>query len=208
MTHVARLAAIAAGALALLGLAPAQTVPGKRDLVIWGIAVGPETKGQDAVIQEFKRLHPDINPRVLSMGAGNMDPQKLLTSIVGNVAPDVINQDRFAISDWASRGAFESLDDLIARDRNDPLCPKAAQYYPATWAEATYEGNVYGIPIGADDRVLLRNDKIFRENADKLTAAGLDPNRAPRTGAARSVASTPVLRVLAPFRLNSTNPVA
>ncbi len=180
MPHVPRLAVVAAGALALLGAAQAQ-VPKKRDLVIWGIAVGPETKGQDAVKREFEKRHPELNVKVLSMGAGNMDPQKLLTSIVGNVAPDVINQDRFSISDWASRGAFQSLDDLIARDANDPLSPKAAQYYPATWEEATYEGKVYGIPTGADDRVLVWNKKIFNEGAESLRAAGLDPNRAPRT---------------------------
>ena len=40
---------------------------------------------------------------------------------------------------------------------------------------------MYGIPIGADDRVLLRNQKIFRENAADLRAAGLDPERPPRT---------------------------
>jgi multiple sugar transport system permease protein len=180
MSHLTRLVAAVATALSLLGGAAAQT-PKKRDLVIWGIAVGPETKGQDAVIREFQKRHPELNVRVLSMGAGNMDPQKLLTSIVGNVAPDVINQDRFSISDWASRGAFQSLDDLIARDKNDPLCPKPEQYYPAAWEEATYEGKVYGIPTGADDRVLVWNKKIFNEAADEIRKAGLDPNRAPRT---------------------------
>ncbi|RYG22816.1 ABC transporter substrate-binding protein, partial [bacterium] len=180
MSHLTRLVAAVATALSLLGGASAQT-PKKRDLVIWGIAVGPETKGQVAVIREFQRRHPEINVRVLSMGAGNMDPQKLLTSIVGNVAPDVINQDRFSISDWASRGAFQSMDAYLERDKNDPLAPKPEQYYPAPWEEATYEGKIYGIPTGADDRILVWNKKIFDEGADKLRQAGLDPNRAPRT---------------------------
>lgn len=138
-------------------------------------------KGQDAVIQEFERRHPDIRIRRLSMGAGAMDPQKLMTSIVGNVAPDVINQDRFTLADWASKHAFRSLDDLLARDVNDPLCPKKDQYYPAPWNEAIYDGKIYGIPTGADDRVLYYNKKLFRESADKLRAAGCDPERPPRT---------------------------
>src|SRR2546421_13058551 len=49
----------------------------KRDLVIWGMALNPDDKGQDAMIREFARLHPEYNLRVLSMGAGKMDPQKL-----------------------------------------------------------------------------------------------------------------------------------
>jgi len=178
--------------LTLLGLAAAflasnaalaQTgPPQRRKVVIWGIAMDANAKGQDAVIHEFERRHPDIDVKPLSMGAGAMDPQKLMTSIVGNVAPDIINQDRFTLSDWASKGAFRSLDDLLQRDKDkDPLCPKQDQYYPAPWSEAQFEGKIYGIPTGADDRVLYYNKKIFRESADKLRAAGCDPDRPPRT---------------------------
>ncbi len=172
--------ALACALSALAVIAPAQQ--NKRDLVVWGISFGPDTKGSEAVVREFSRRHPDVNVRVLSMGAGNMNPQKLMTSIVGNVAPDVINQDRFSISDWASRGAFMPLDDLIAKDQaKDPLCPRQDQYYKAVWTEASWKNHVYGIPTGADNRILYYNKKIFRENADALRAAGLDPDRPPRT---------------------------
>lgn len=164
-----------------MAIAQDATPTKKRDLVIWGIAFGPDSKGLEAVVKEFARRNPDINVRVMGMGAGTMNPQKLMTSIVGNVAPDVINQDRFSISDWASRGAFENLSPYIKRDKNDPLSPKQDQFYAAPWEEATYEGNVYGIPTGADNRILYYNKKVFREKADALRAAGLDPDRAPRT---------------------------
>jgi multiple sugar transport system permease protein len=164
------------------GQTPATGFAKKREVVLWGLSLGPETKGQDAVIREFERRNPDIKVKLLSMGAGRMDPQKLMTSIVGNVAPDVINQDRFTISDWASRGAFRSLNDLIARDSStDTLCPTEKQYYPAPWQEASYQGQVYAIPTSSDNRILYWNKKIFREEAANLKAAGLDPERAPRT---------------------------
>lgn len=116
------------------------------------------------------------------MGAGQMNPQKLMTSIVGKVPPDVITQDRFTISDWASRGAFTPLDPLIIRDEGkDPSCPRKSQYYPAAWNETMYEGKVYAIPTEADNRVLYWNKATFRKKADKLRAAGLDPERPPRT---------------------------
>ncbi|MBS1703568.1 MAG: extracellular solute-binding protein [Armatimonadetes bacterium] len=160
----------------------AQTAPPKKEVVFWGLSLGPDTKGQDAAIRAFEEENPDLKVKLLSMGAGRMDPQKLMTSIVGNVAPDVINQDRFTISDWASRGAFRPLDDLIARDsKTDPLCPQEKQYYPATWQEASYDGKVYAIPTGSDNRILYWNRKIFNEEADNLRKAGLDPTRAPRT---------------------------
>jgi multiple sugar transport system permease protein len=170
------------GALATVPVWSQDVAKPKRDLVIWGYAFTPDTKGQEAVIREFERRHPDVRVRAMSMGAGTMDPQKLMTSIVGNVAPDVINQDRFSISDWASRGAFRPLDDLIARDRDkDPLTPTAEKYYPATWDEASYGGKVYGIPTSADNRILYWNRSIFREKGAELRAAGLDPERPPQT---------------------------
>jgi ABC-type sugar transport system permease subunit/ABC-type glycerol-3-phosphate transport system substrate-binding protein len=166
--------------LLLLGATTALAKP--RDMVIWGVNLGPNSKGDEAVIREFQRRHPEMNVRVLNMGAGGMNPQKLMTAIVGNVAPDVIYQDRFTISDWASRGAFRPLDDLIARDsKRDPLCPRSDQYYPAAWAEASYQGQVYGIPYGADDRILYYNKAIFARHAADLIKAGCDPNRPPRT---------------------------
>lgn len=154
----------------------------KREIIVWGAGLGPDSKGVEAVIREFERRNPDIRVRALSMGAGGMNPQKLMTAIVGKVPPDVIVQDRFSISDYASRDAFMSLDELIARDRDtDPLTPTPEKFYPFAWQEATYQGRVYGIPVGADNRILYWNRKLFREKADELRAAGLDPERPPRT---------------------------
>jgi ABC-type sugar transport system permease subunit/ABC-type glycerol-3-phosphate transport system substrate-binding protein len=155
---------------------------GPRPLILWGLDIDANQKGREAIIREFQRRHPEYLVRNLSLGSGRMDPQKLMTSIVGNVAPDVINQDRFTISDWASRGAFLALDDFIARDaRRDPLAPVAADYYASAWQEACYGGHVYGIPAAADNRALYWNRGIFRQRAAELRAAGLDPARPPRT---------------------------
>lgn len=154
----------------------------KTEITVWGLAITPDEKGNDLIVRQFERENPDIKVKLLGMGAGAMNPQKLMTAIVGGAPPDVIQQDRFTISDWASRGAFRPLDDLIERDRgSDPRTPTADQYYPATWNEAIYDGKLYGIPIGADNRVLYYNTEVFAEKADELRRAGLDPTRPPRT---------------------------
>jgi multiple sugar transport system permease protein len=165
----------AALAFALTATASCQT---KKDLQIWGIAINENSQGHQAVLREFERRHPEYRVRAISLGAGGMDPQKLMTGIVGDVPPDVIFQDRFTISDWASRGAFMSLNGLLA---SDPTAPKSSAYYPATWKECCFGGHVYGIPSEADNRALFWNRGLFRANAATLKAAGLDPNRAPRT---------------------------
>lgn len=179
-----RICTVALVALVATGLAqnPSPIQQPKTKLVVWGISFGPDSKGIEAVVREFERRNPDIDVRVVSMGAGGMDPQKLMTSIVGKVPPDVINQDRFTIGDWASRGAFMSLDEFAARDLGkDPLCPKKQDYYPATWAEASFDGKLYAIPTSADNRILYWNRTIFRRHADELRKAGLDPDRPPKT---------------------------
>jgi multiple sugar transport system permease protein len=144
--------------------------------VVWGLQSGEETKDQDACVAAFAKMHPEIQVSLLSMGAGSMDPQKLMTAIVGKVPPDVVQQDRFTVGDWASRGAFMPLDSYIASDArsHNPMAIRQSDYVPATWQEAVYHNRVYAIPDSTDDRVLYYNKSAFR-------AAGLDPNKPPRT---------------------------
>jgi ABC-type sugar transport system permease subunit/ABC-type glycerol-3-phosphate transport system substrate-binding protein len=167
MKRLLRLLPVLALAVILAGCGRHDT--GKVKLIVWGMEQSDESQGQDAAVEEFMRRHPNIDVRLLSMGAGEMNPQKLMTSIAGNVPPDVVRQDRFTIGDWASRDAFRALDDLIARDRI-----KAGDFYHACWQEALYRGRVYAIPYGTDDRALYWNRDLFRK-------AGLDPDKPPRT---------------------------
>lgn len=152
-----------------------QSKPAKQTkLVVWGLQSGTETAGQDAKVAEFERRNPDIKLSLLSIGSGGMNPQKLMTSIVGGTPPDLINQDRFTIGDWASRDAFQSLDKYIDAEKSTPNPIREQDFYPAAWNEAVYKKHVYAIPTGIDDRVLYYSKKAFRE-------AGLDPNKPPRT---------------------------
>ena len=153
---------------------PAPAAPVR--LVVWGMESSAESKDMDAKIAVFEQRHPDIKIAALSMGAGAMNPQKLMTAIVGGVPPDLVQQDRFTIGDWASRDAFRPLDDLLQADArsSDPLAIRQKDYVPATWAETVYKGHVYAIPNSTDDRVLFYNRALFRE-------AGLDPDKPPQT---------------------------
>jgi multiple sugar transport system permease protein len=155
--------------LLLSGCADTSVPPGKIKLVVWGMELGEDSKGLEARVKEFERRHPNIVVSILSMGAGGMNPQKLMTAIVGNVPPDVIRQDRFTIGDWASRDTFMPLDRYLAQDANRPDGVHAADFYTACWKEATYTNpitgkkGVYAIPEGTDDRALYYNKTLFRE---------------------------------------------
>ena len=143
-------------------------------LVVWGVQLNDETRVDEARLREFERRNPNIRVSMLSMGAGGMDPQKLMTAIVGGTPPDVVRQDRFTIGDWASRDTFRPLNGLVERDRSLPDGIRREDYFDACWREATFRGKLFAIPENTDDRVLFYNKEAFRD-------AGLDPNRPPRT---------------------------
>lgn len=147
---------------ALLTLSICAAHAKQRTLTMWGAGLekSVESYGFDALVKAFEKEH---NVRVLrlSMGAGGMDPQKLSTAIAGGVAPDLVRQDRFTVGDWASRDAFQPLDDLIARDQDLPDGVREKDYYSATWNEAVYQGKVYAIPNTTDDRALYINRDIL-----------------------------------------------
>ena len=161
--------------LGLIAIA-SSTAHAKTNLVVWGLDSGEDNKGRDHSIEVFEQRNPDIHVIHLSMGAGSMNPQKLMTAIVGGAPPDLVLQDRFSVGDWASRGTFMSLDDLIARDEasSNPMAVRKKDYLPAAWNEAVYQNRVYAIPWGLDIRGLFYNKNDFRD-------AGLDPNKPPQT---------------------------
>ncbi len=138
-------------------------------LVVWGMELGQDSEGLQARINAFEKMHPNIRVSVLGMGAGGMDPSKLMTAIVGNVPPDVIHQDRFTIGDWASRGTFLPLNSFLAKDATRADGVHQKDFYPACWQEATYtspithQSGVYAIPDGTDDRLLFYNIPEFKK---------------------------------------------
>ena len=92
------------------------------------------------------------------------DPTRFLVAVAGGAPPDVIYFDRYAVAEWAARGAFAPLDDFIDKDiaakRQDT--PTAQRFYKPCWDEGMYAGKVYGIPISVDNRALLYNKDLFR----------------------------------------------
>ena len=153
--------AIVAAAVLVFRLSHAPRRPedrGKTELVVWNVG---RDLGWNAVIAKFEEMNPQVK-LITSSSGGQMDEQKLMCAIAGGSPPDLINQDRFSVGGWASRGAFISLDDYLERDKKSPEPIRAEDYYPACWKEAVYEGKVYAIPNSTDDRLLYYNDDVLR----------------------------------------------
>mgnify|MGYP000939490144 CR=1 FL=1 len=138
----------------------------KLEIWVWG------GEPWETVWQEFQDTHPDIELSFLPLtGSFDERKQKLLTAVVGGMAPDVVLVDRFEASQWASFDTLMPLDQLMERDGFD-----RSAYMPPTIEEGVFpwDGKTYALPFSTDCRVIYWNKAIFRE-------AGLDPDYFPES---------------------------
>ncbi len=188
-----RIAALGLVVLLMWALHPRRELgPERADAdVVEIVYMGPGGPVQGAMadaVREFERRSIEAHAldsakpvyRVISgqNAAKNQvaDPTRFLVSVAGGTPPDVVWFDRYAIAEWAARGAFVPLDEFIRRDvdRGRPDAPVAERFYASCWDEAKYAGRVYGIPTSVDDRALIYN-------RDLLIQAGLvDGNGEPK----------------------------
>ena len=114
------------------------------------------------------------------------DPTRFLVSVAGGMPPDVIVFDRYAVTEWAARGAFYPLDEFVAKDaasgRTDAV--HAEDFYDSCWDEVVYrdpltgQRGLYGIPEKVDNRALFYNKDLLKR-AGYVDARG--EGRPPKT---------------------------
>lgn len=152
---------------AMIALAPIQS-RAKEKVIFWFGATQEERAAYEKMIDDFNRLHPDIEVEGMLVPQKYVE-RKLIISVAGGVPPDVVRFYTHLGGEMMSRGGLEPIDDLIARDGFD-----LSDFYPVGIDQNTYEGRLYGIPWVLSPNALFYNKELFRE-------AGLDPNRPPRT---------------------------
>ncbi len=143
------------------GLRPAWAQEGgftrETSITSWGFGVEETNPLAFARVNAFKEAFPAIKLEIVP----EFDDQKLLTAAASGQVPDLLWLDRFAFASWAARGVLQPLTELIQRDSFD-----TSRFYEAALQEASYEGQVYGIPGGMDVKVLY-------VNLDALAEAGV-----------------------------------
>ncbi|HWB53396.1 MAG TPA: extracellular solute-binding protein, partial [Tepidisphaeraceae bacterium] len=102
--------------------------------------------------------------------------QKTLIATSAGAPPDIAGLWDQQIAQFAALGALQPLDKLAAEHGIT-----AKSYLPVFWNACHYNGHLYALVSTPGTIALIYNKQIFHEAAAKLRAAGLDPNRAPRT---------------------------
>lgn len=147
-------------------------VPGQVTVTYWEKWSGFEGEAMRNTIELFnskKVKNRDGNVifcRYLS--ASQIDRKSILAIASGN-PPDLTGFWSFNLHAFADMGALRSLDDLIARDKFD-----LDRYIPVFPDMARHRGKMWGLPTTPATTALYWNKDMFR-------AAGLDPEKPPKT---------------------------
>ena len=102
--------------------------------------------------------------------------------MAGDVPPDVVFFDRFAIGEWAGRNALTDLRPFIENQKpDDPYRLDLSEYYAWSIDEASYrtpgtsdKPGIYGIPVGVDVRLLFSSTDLLRQANLHRAADDLD----------------------------------
>ena len=127
---------------------------GVTDIVFWAPSATADVLRP--ALEEFERRNPHYNVVIGSSTARDItgDPTRFLLGVAGGVPPDVIYFDRFAIVEWASRGAFTDLTPLVERDRDLPDGVREEEFFAPVWRETVYRDHIYAIGNSVDSRAM------------------------------------------------------
>jgi sn-glycerol 3-phosphate transport system substrate-binding protein len=136
------------------------------------IAVGgPITKVIDGYAAEFTKAHPDITVKPVYTGSYQDSIVKAMTAAKAGNAPDIailLSTDMFTLID---NDLIEPYD-AIATSEADKSWIKS--FYPAFMENSQAGGHTWGIPF-------QRSTIVQYWNKDAFKAAGLDPEKPPKT---------------------------
>ena len=129
---------------------------------MWDTEPNPATRAAvKAIVDDFQKLHKDIEVRAEGMGWGDMD-RKLQAAMAAKSPPTASHTQTYVVTSFRAKGLIEPVDDVIKAIGEDKIFPSVLQWlkYP--------DGKYWGITHawGAD---------MLGGRGDYLQATGVDP---------------------------------
>ena len=153
----------------LLALAASSPRPSlaNTDITFWHAWGGAEGRVIEGLVDEYNASQTDVTVRASFVPIG--DGERILASLAGGAPADLITVWDWMVVPLGASGSLAPLDEPLAA-----AGVTEADYLPGIWAYGSYRGAKYGLPT-------TLNVYGFMWNKDVFGAAGLDPERPPRT---------------------------
>jgi sn-glycerol 3-phosphate transport system substrate-binding protein len=140
------------------------------ELTLWHAMAGVNGEAVKYIVDEFNKTHTDIKVTAQYQGTYDDAINKLKSSMTGKAGPDIAQ-----IYDIGSRYMIDSgwitpVENLLAADKSfskDDLEPTLVGYY-------SVDNKLQSMPFNSSTPILYYNKTAFK-------AAGLDPEKAPKT---------------------------
>ena len=154
----------------------AAVAPQRVHIQYWEKWTGLEGQQMKEIVDEFNDTVGKEKGIWVDFVSMSQIDRKTLVSTAAGVPPDVAGLWDSQVLQFASMNALTPLDGYareygLTRDK----------YKPVFYDGCEYRGKLYAMPSTVWCVALLWNKEIFQEKAAELRAAGLDPDRAPRT---------------------------
>ncbi|MEU2930855.1 extracellular solute-binding protein [Streptomyces sp. NPDC007251] len=173
-----RYGAYGAGAAALAGTAASwdrltgADIPGRDDgsLVVATLGSAFSPAGVRALVQGFRRLHPDIKVRINAVQAVDWSDffAKILTQIAAGTAPDLVYVATEGVQLFA-RHLGVPLDRWVKRDAAE-LREYFADVHPSLVESMMYEGSLYQLPVEFNAADMYLNTRVLERAGAGLPA--------------------------------------
>lgn len=131
-----------------------RTTHGPVELVLW--AFGREGEVVQEIVRDFEGSHPGIRVKVQQI-PWMAAHEKLLTSYVGEMLPDVAQLGNTWIGEFETLNALQPLDSFVVGSRS----LTRAAFFPGIWATNVVDGRTYGVPWYVDTRLLFYRRDMF-----------------------------------------------
>ncbi|MFJ4466950.1 sugar ABC transporter substrate-binding protein [Streptomyces sp. NPDC089424] len=115
----------------------------KQTLTVW--AMGTEGEKLADVADVYEKKHSNITVEVTPVG-WDVAHQKLVAAAAAGKLPDVVQMGGTYMGEFADMGVLEPVDTKAFKE---------ADFFPAAWQQASYDGRTYGVPWYVDTRVLF-----------------------------------------------------
>ena len=129
-----------------------------------------DNEAMTTLLQRFNDSHSDVQVAGVDVGGYDDMVTRLQAAVVSGRLPDVVQLEITRYGIFADRGVLEPLDELVA----DTPDFNVGDLIPSIWAAAQYKGTPFVIPFN-------NSVPLMYYNRDAFTAAGLDPNKPPKT---------------------------